>query len=129
MKIEGWMKTPLRHLLQGARPFLPEQVKRLAWRALRTTSAMQARLRLTVGVQPLSQRGGFDRGTPIHRHYLEQFLQEFSSDICGHCLEFQEDSYTSRFGADKVTRLDILHKDNDNKNATLVADLTRPNNI
>ena len=47
----------------------------------------------------MSYLWGFDRGVPIHRHYVEQFLREFASDIRGHSLEFQDDSYTSRFGA------------------------------
>ena len=60
-----------------------------------------AHLRLGFGLRPMSYLWGLDRGVPIHRHYLEQFLREFSSDIRGHSLEFQEDSYTSRFGADQ----------------------------
>ena len=88
-----------------------------------------ARIRFAFGLQPLSQLWGFDRGIPVHRYYLKQFLQEFSSDIHGHCLEFQEDSYTSQLGGDRVTKLDILHKDFGNPNATIVADITKPNNV
>ena len=77
----------------------------------------------------MSYLWGLDRGVPILRHYLEQFLREFSSDIRGHILEFQEDSYTSRFGADRVVKKDILHKEDDNPNATIVADITKPNDI
>jgi SAM-dependent methyltransferase len=85
-------------------------------------------LRFALGVQPLSQRWG-DRGQPLHRDYLEHFLQEFSGDIRGHCLEFDEDRYVSRFGGSRRTRLDILHKEEGNPRATLVADLTGPNKI
>ena len=77
----------------------------------------------------MSYLWGLDRGVPIHRHYVEEFLQEFSSDIRGHSLEFQEDSYMSRFGGDRVTKKDILHKEYDNPNATIVADLTKRNHI
>jgi SAM-dependent methyltransferase len=86
-------------------------------------------MQFTVGVRPVSPVSGQDRGTPLNRYYLEQFLQEFSADISGYCLEFQEDLYTSRFGGDKVTKLDILHKEEGNKKATIVADLTKPNAI
>jgi SAM-dependent methyltransferase len=66
----------------------------------------------------------------IARFYLEDlFFQEFSSDICGHCLEFREDYYTSRFGGERVIKIDILHRDDGNPNATIVADLTKTNNI
>lgn len=89
-----------------------------------------ARTRLLFGVQPLAQQW-FERGFPIHRYYLEHFLQTHASDIRGHCLEFQEDSYTTRFGGTRVTALDILHKERDalSGHATLIADLTRPNSI
>jgi hypothetical protein len=88
-----------------------------------------ARLRFPFGLQPLSQVWGFDRGIPIHRYYLKQFLQEFTSDIRGHCLEFQEDSYTSQLGGEKVTKKDILHRDRGNLNATIIADITKSNDI
>ena len=87
------------------------------------------RIVLGFGVKPRSYLWGFDRGLPIHRYYVEQFLQEFSVDIRGRCLEFQEDSYTSRFGRGRFSRLDVLHKDSGNPRATIVADLTHSNNI
>lgn len=86
-------------------------------------------MRITQNVSPLSNKWGFDRGLPIHRYYLEQFLHEFSFDIHGHCLEFQGDSYTIRFGGSRVTKLDILHIDDSNPKATIVADVTKPTGI
>lgn len=88
------------------------------------------RARLGVGLQPLSN-GWFARGQPVHRYYVEKFLAANGSDIRGHCLEFQEDSYTSRFSRGGVTRLDILHKEMDahGSGATIFADLTRDNSI
>lgn len=50
-------------------------------------------------------------------------------DIRGHCLEFQEDSYTSRFGRERIHKIDILHKEAGNPAATLIADLTQENEI
>jgi SAM-dependent methyltransferase len=84
---------------------------------------------MAIRVQPLSGLWGFDRGLPIHRHYLERFLQEFSADIRGYCLEFELDYYTSRFGGTRVSRVDVLHLDASNRRATIVADLTKPNDI
>lgn len=88
------------------------------------------RLGLGFGTAPLANAWS-ERGMPVHRHYLEQFLAESAADIRGRCLEFQEDSYTSRFGGARVTRLDILHKEPDPRapHATLHADLTAPNDI
>jgi SAM-dependent methyltransferase len=114
--------------LNSMRKFVPSPAKRIARQALRVISRFKARVRLAVGVQPLSKKWG-ERGQPMHRMYLEQFLQEFACDIRGHCAEFQEDSYTSRFGGHRVAKIDILHKDNDNPRATIIADLTKPNSV
>jgi SAM-dependent methyltransferase len=89
----------------------------------------KARIRLTAGIQPLSVFWGHERGLPICRYYLEQFLRDYASDIRGACLEFADDWYTSRFGCAAVKRIDILHIDGTNPRATIVADLTKPNSI
>ena len=91
--------------------------------------AFPGRLQMDIGLRPLSYWWGTDRGLPVHRYYLEQFLTEFSSDIRGRCLEFQDPQYTPRFGADAVETLDILHIDDSNPRATLIADLTTPNDL
>lgn len=89
-----------------------------------------ARLGMAMGMAPTAN-DWFARGMPVHRYYLERFLAERAGDIRGHCLEFQEDSYTSRFGGSRAQKVDILHKENDahSAHATLVADLTAPNDI
>jgi SAM-dependent methyltransferase len=98
-----------------------------ARRIVMAARILRTRARLAIGVRPLSAVWGFDRGIPIARHYVAQFLTEFADDIRGHCLEFQGDSYLRAFGRERVTCRDILHKTADNPRATLVADLTRPN--
>ena len=108
---------------------LIQLAKRLARGPYFLARRVVSRFRLPVGVAPLSVTWGFDRGLPIHRFYLEQFLREVGYDIRGHCMEFQEDNYTSRFGTDAVTQLDILHLDDSNPAATLVADLEQDNDI
>ena len=45
------------------------------------------------------------------------------------CLEFGADWYTTRFGTSAVTKVDLLHIDDSNPLATVVADLTKPNDI
>jgi SAM-dependent methyltransferase len=49
-------------------------------------------------VRPFSERYGFERGTPIDRYYLHQFLAKRRSDIRGDVLEIQVPSYAKRFG-------------------------------
>jgi hypothetical protein len=52
-------------------------------------------LRRTV---PFSANYGFERGTPIDRHYLTAFLSAHRGQITGDVLEVQTASYTERFG-------------------------------
>jgi|SRR3990172_8519866 len=75
-------------------------------------------------VTPISRNVGFDRGIPIDRYYIEQFLATHAADIQGHVLEIGDDSYTRKFGGDRVTRSEVLHVVAGNPKATIVADLT-----
>jgi SAM-dependent methyltransferase len=72
---------------------------------------------------PISRVFGFDRGTPIDRCYIEKFLGVNALDIRGRVLEVADNSYTRRFGADRVTESDILHAEAGNSAATIVGDL------
>jgi glycosyltransferase involved in cell wall biosynthesis/SAM-dependent methyltransferase len=91
--------------------------------------ALPGRLQMDIGTEPASSQWGTDRGLAVHRYYLEQFLAEFAADIRGTCLEFQDPQYTPRFGGRAVKALEILHVDDSNPRATLVADLTVPNDL
>lgn len=73
--------------------------------------------------RPLSDAWGYDRGTPIDRHYIERFLAEHSADIRGHVLEVKDSAYTKRFGRG-VEQVDVLDVDVGNPLATIVADLS-----
>lgn len=88
-----------------------------------------ARASMTDGIQPLSYAWGTDRGLPAHRYYLEDFLESHRLDVRGACLEFQEALYAPRYGGRNIHKLDILHIDDSNPAATLVADLTRANDL
>ncbi len=81
------------------------------------------------GIFPLSFRHGFDRGKPIHRFYIDEFLKEHQDDIKGKVLEFEDSTYARRFGKGGVTKVEIIHKDKSNPRATIVADLTTKTNI
>ncbi len=71
---------------------------------------------------PLSDHWGNDRGTPIDRHYIEQFLTGQASDIRGRVLEIKDTNYTTRYGHD-VERSDVLDINPANPRATIIADL------
>ncbi len=99
---------------------------RQAWSVGRT---LGARSRLAYGVLPLSEAFGEDRGVPITRHYVGQFLAEHTADVRGRCLEFEGADYTRRYGGAAVEHSDVLHLDASNPAATIVADLTAENDI
>ena len=74
-------------------------------------------------VTPVSRMWGYDRGLPIDRYYIENFLARQSGDIRGRVLEIEDSTYTHRFGGNRVTRSDILHVVEGNPLATIVGDL------
>lgn len=73
---------------------------------------------------PISGAWGSDRGLPIDRHYIEQFLSQHARDIKGQVLEIKDNNYTIKYGGQRVTHSDVLHKVEGNPRATIVADLT-----
>jgi glycosyltransferase involved in cell wall biosynthesis/SAM-dependent methyltransferase len=81
------------------------------------------------GVAPICPDFGFDRGTPIDRYYIEEFLSRYAIDITGRVLEVGDDSYCRRFGGSRITRQDVLHVTADNPSATIVGDLSIPGTL
>ena len=85
---------------------------------------------------PLSRDWGFDRGTPIDRYYIGDFLNRYAGerhyavgDIRGRVLEIGGDVYTRKYGGwgtpdSRVERVDIFHADDSHPDATIVGDLT-----
>ena len=78
---------------------------------------------------PLSRAFGYDRGNPIDRYYIENFLAAHQSDIKGRVLEIADDNYTRRFGGHRVTKSDVLHIEPGTPKATIVGDLTAADHI
>lgn len=71
---------------------------------------------------PISPVFGLDRGTPIDRYYIGQFLSQHRSFIRGRVTEIGDSSYTSKYGTG-VTRNDVLQTVA-GSGVTLVGDLT-----
>lgn len=137
---------PYKHPLRHSAKVLGERVKRMPLKLLKTAKkrlpeGLRSRLRRRfrdwrfippVGwvrfgsfrsLAPISRDFGFDRGTPIDRHYVEAFLARHSADIRGRVLEVGDDTYTRRFGGDAVVSHDVLHVQEGAHGATIVADL------
>jgi SAM-dependent methyltransferase len=112
------------HRLLGRLP--PQEAVR-ARRRLRRLSR-PARLGNLRRTTPLSDEFGYDRGTPIDRYYIEQFLWENRGCVHGRVLEVKDSTYTDQFG-NGVTGKDVLDIDAENPLVTIVADLATPNVI
>ena len=66
---------------------------------------------------PFSRRWGAERGKPIDRHYIEQFLEEHKDSIRGNVMEISENVYTRKYGGDNVGESIVLHVDGLGRNA------------
>jgi len=73
---------------------------------------------------PISRHFGYDRGKPVDRRYIEDFLARHASDIRGRVLEVGDNAYTKAFGGGRVEQSEVLHVDPDAPNATYCADLS-----
>ena len=120
-------------LVQAARRVLPSSVRqglRARWERRRVRPPVGA---VDFGalrrLEPVARKLGRDRGLPIDRHYIERFLAANAASIRGRVLEIGDDRYTRQFGGDRVARSDVLHVHPDNPRATIVADLTRADQI
>ena len=80
-------------------------------------------------VAPLRRNFGVGAGQPIDRYYIESFLAEHAGDVRGRVLEVADDTYTRRFGGERVTCADVLHVRPGHPGATIIADLTAADHI
>jgi SAM-dependent methyltransferase len=79
--------------------------------------------------RPFSHRYGFDRGTPVDRHYIADFIGTHSADVRGAVLEVQAPVYTLQFGGTAVTDSQIVDIDPRNEEATIIADLVESGSL
>jgi SAM-dependent methyltransferase len=112
-------------LILAARRLLPVTARRRIVRLMRWPPVGWVRFGSLRRLKPISRSWGSDRGLPVDRYYIEQFLAPHAADIHGRVLEIKDDLYTSRFGGGRVTTSDVLHPEEGNPAATIIADLTR----
>jgi SAM-dependent methyltransferase len=79
---------------------------------------------------PISRHFGFDRGEPIDRYYIADFLSRHGGKpgytlgaIRGRVLEIGEARYASEFAAE-LDAIDVLDPSDANRRANVIADLT-----
>lgn len=118
---------------------VPDTALNLARRVRRRQRLLQRRA-FRSPTTPVSRVWGFDRGTPVDRHYIEHFLGRqagaevyVTGDIHGRVLEVADDTYARRFGratsptgVGHVERIDVLDISTRNPKATIVGDVTDP---
>jgi SAM-dependent methyltransferase len=80
-------------------------------------------------LSPISATFGFERGQPVDRYYIENFLARHAENIRGRVLEIADDDYTRRFGGQRVDVSDVLDVAENNRRATIHADLTQADNV
>lgn len=80
-------------------------------------------------LEPIDPGFGYDRGTPVDRHYIEDFLARHAADVRGEVLEVGEDTYTRAYGGERVTRRAVLHVSEGNPAATYVGDLATADHL
>lgn len=119
------MRMLLRGLSRRTMKMLPRAIVRRIERIRGRVPIGSVRFGDLRRLSPLSRSFGWDRGTPVDRHYIESFLAQNAGDIHGRVLEIGSNDYTQRLGGTHVERSDILSVEA-NSDATLVGDLTQP---
>ena len=85
----------------------------------------RALCRFFLPLQPVSRDFGAERGQPLDRYYIEQFLSTYQADIRGDVLEVEESLYSRKFGQ-HVRSFNTLHVTEKVTPETIVADLSQP---
>lgn len=78
---------------------------------------------------PISDTFGVERGAPLDRYYIEEFLTKNESFIKGRVLEIGDNYSTLKHGGDRVSKSDVLHVEPGNPMATIIADITAADDI
>ncbi len=73
---------------------------------------------------PFSKAFGYERGGPVDRYYIENFLQRNAPFIKGRVLEIGDNAYTLQYGGSKITKSDVLHVEEGNPNASFYGGLS-----
>jgi len=120
------LKTEARAVL---RTILPLSTRRSIIRYTRWPPIGRVRFGDLRRLHPISPDWGSERGKPIDRYYIEKFLANHAAEIRGHVLEIGDNTYTARFGGNRVTKLDVLHVAEEKPGVTILGDLTDGQNI
>lgn len=123
--IKDLPKPVLRRAQNAARACLPRGVYRWLYMSFGFDAPPVGTIRFGDfrRTRPISRGFGYDRGRPIDRYYIENFLRSQGALITGRVLEIGERTYTDAFGQG-VTQSDMLHVTEGAVGATYIDDLT-----
>src|SRR5919202_3192559 len=124
LRLRLWLKALWQRLPLGLRLQL-----RALWRFRYGPPVGKVNLGALRRVKSISYAFGLDRGQPIDRYYIENFLAHHAQDIQGRVLEIEDNSYTHKYGGSRVKISDVLHVQEGNPQATIVADLTQAGHV
>ncbi|MBJ7328723.1 MAG: methyltransferase domain-containing protein [Solirubrobacteraceae bacterium] len=117
-------------------PWSNRKLRRMVTRVPGVSVAQRSRIGFRVF--PVSTEWGFDRGQPVDRYYIDRFLGRYAGEseyvsglISGRILEIGGREYSDRFAPPESagTRIDVLHENSANPEATIVGDLMDPSTL
>jgi SAM-dependent methyltransferase len=77
---------------------------------------------------PFSTEFALERGLPVDRHYIAEFLGTHARDIHGDVMEMSRSTYTSAYGT-AISSTTIVDIDRTNEQATHYGDLCEPGSL
>jgi SAM-dependent methyltransferase len=116
-------------LLNIARRIFPVETRRKIIKLTRWPPVGLVRFGSFRRLKPISPNWGSERGQPIDRYYIENFLQKNSEDICGRVLEIGDNTYTGKFGGDRVLQSDVLHVAENKPDVTIIEDISNAEHV
>jgi SAM-dependent methyltransferase len=124
-----WIVTMRRYFETISQQRLPVSTRRALVRYTCWPPVRWVRFGSLRRIKPISRDWGSERGRPVDRYYIMSFLAMQAIDIRGYVLEIGNDTYTRKFGGDRVTKSDVLHVAESHPQVTIVGDLTRADHI
>lgn len=64
---------------------------------------------MLINKKPLSRNFGAERGRPIDRYYIEDFIKYNKDYIYGSVMEFGDNMYSARYGKDRIRKQYVAH--------------------
>ena len=120
--------NPVMAFKSSVKKLIPDFILRTFYKAGLYKNFIPAPGKINMGdfnrTTPYSNQFGYDRGGPVDRYYIENFLQKQAHHIHGRVLEIGDNEYTLKYGGTKVDKSDILHIEEGNAKATFVGDLS-----